>query len=375
MEFKLILKKINNELTEKEQILFDEWYAESEIHRQYYKNVIKNYGKSLDGIDVEVAYKNLVPKLRRKKALFTPLRVAAIAAAITVLISLPFISKQDDPELSVPVVATEKKIEIGTDKAVLTLEDGSEIPLEAGKSYTNKHLTSNGKELTYDTSDNKTSEIKYNTLTIPRGGQFFITLSDGTQVWLNSESKIKYPVTFTKGNTRMVELIYGEAYFDVSPSTQHQGADFMVKSQEQNVKVLGTEFNVKAYKSDSYIATTLVEGSVSIENNGSTRKLTPGNQSNFNTVTNTIKITAVDVNDAISWKEGLFSFKNKTLHEIMLQLSRWYDVDIEIENAEAGEIRFNGVFNKHQDLENILLTIENTNEAKFEKIENKIIMK
>lgn len=169
--------------------------------------------------------------------------------------------------------------------------------------------------------------------------------------------------------------MYGEAYFEVSPSTMNQGQGFTVITQGQEVEVLGTQFNIKAYQDDNYIATTLVEGKVRIVGEQTSIQLQPGMQSKQDINSSKIQSLHVDIYNEISWKEGFFSFKNKPLKDIVKQLSRWYNIDIEIHNEKAAELEFNGVFNKHQKLENILNIIENTNEAKFEKKGTKIIMK
>ena len=148
-------------------------------------------------------------------------------------------------------------------------------------------------------------------------------LSDGTKVWLNSESQLKYPVAFNDGETRQVELVYGEAYFDVSPSTAHKGARFKVFNQSQEVEVLGTEFNIKAYKDETNIYTTLVEGKVAISAAGKNQILKPNQQSNLNLETGSIEITTVDVYNETTWIDGIFSFENKPLKEILKVLSRW----------------------------------------------------
>ena len=133
----------------------------------------------------------------------------AVAASVVLLVTFTTIFNQQKP--NVVVAAVPNKIEVGTDKATLTLEDGSTVVLEKGKAYTNKNVNSTGKELLYNTSNSESKKVAYNYLTIPRGGQFAITLSDGTKVWLNSETKLKFPVSFTEGKTRTVELVYGEA--------------------------------------------------------------------------------------------------------------------------------------------------------------------
>ena len=146
----------------------------------------------------------------------------------------------------------------------MTLADGSKIALEKGTPVQTQNANSNGEELIYESSKN-TSRLVYNYLTIPRGGQFVIKLSDGTKVWLNSASQLKFPVAFIEGESREVELVYGEAYFEVSPSTAHKGAHFQVYNKKQKVEVVGTEFNIKAYKDESNIYTTLVNGKVNVE--------------------------------------------------------------------------------------------------------------
>src|SRR5690606_24930608 len=155
-----------------------------------------------------------------------------------------------------------KNIDTGSDKATLTLEDGSHIVLGKGTSYNTQNARSNGEKIVYGAAESDIAKVVYNFLTVPRGGQFHVVLSDGTEVWLNSESQLKYPVNFKKGQTRQVELVYGEGYFVVSPSSDHGGTKFVVFNQFQEIEVLGTEFNIKAYKEEENIYTTLVEGKV-----------------------------------------------------------------------------------------------------------------
>lgn len=296
------------------------------------------------------------------------------AAVLVILISSTyFLTIEDESSITPTVVNTNTdEIQIGTDKAILTLEDGSEVALEKGKTVNINNVKSDGEKLVYQLN-NREEEIKYNYLTVPRGGQFFVQLSDGTNVWLNSDSKLKYPIAFKEHESRKVELLYGEAYFDVSSSKNHHNANFVVTTQNQDIEVLGTQFNVKAYKQDDFIATTLVEGEVIVgSNNDNKRTLEPNQQSRFNKVTNHIDVVPVDVYYEISWKNGLFSFKNKPLKDIMMVISRWYDVDIVYKNEKALDVTFNGVFNKKQNIEEILSIIENTKEATF-KTQGKVV--
>ncbi|MDO5978366.1 FecR family protein [Flavivirga spongiicola] len=288
------------------------------------------------------------------------------AAAILIFVSAGyfFLTKESSFDNNTPIIAN-NPIEIGTDKATLTLEDGTNIALEKGQDYIANNLTSNGEGIIYKASKTSKPEIKYNYLTIPRGGQYFIKLSDGTQVWLNSESQLKYPVSFIEGETRKVELIYGEAYFDVSPSTEHHGDNFKVYTQLQEVEVLGTEFNIKAFKDENNIYTTLVEGQVEIRKETIAKKLIPNQQSVVTSNSKNIAILNVNTYDEVSWKDGVFSFNNKPLDKMMKILSRWYNVDIHFNNLAQKSIQFTGELDRSTYIETILKNIEKTNEVKF----------
>lgn len=271
-----------------------------------------------------------------------------------------------------PIIVN-NNIKTGTDKATLTLEDGTIIALEKGNNYEAGNFKSNGEKIIYQANNRSNSKIAYNYLTIPRGGQFFIELSDGTKIWLNSETQLKYPVSFIKGETRNVELVYGEAYFDVSPSVNHKGSKFKVINQNQVVEVLGTAFNIKAYKDETNIYTTLAEGKVELDFNGKKQKLSPTQQSNFNLNTNALLVVNVDVYNEVSWRQGVFSFENKPLKEIMKVLSRWYNMDVVFINEEIGNEAFTGVLGKDQNIEDILATIKNFGIINNYYIKNKTI--
>ncbi len=298
----------------------------------------------------------------------------AAAASIVLLISISYLVTNKDTPLKEPVFI-DMSLAVGSNKATLTLEDGSTVILEKGANYKNKNINSNGEQIVYDTlATASTAKIASNYLTIPRGGQFFVQLADGTKVWLNSESQLKYPVAFTEGEARNVELVYGEAYFEVSPSTAHQGSRFEVRTKKQKVQVVGTQFNIKAYKEEANVYTTLVEGKVAVSVANTKQMLFPNQQSKLDLITNTITIATVDVYSAVSWKDGLFSFKNMPLKEIMKVLSRWYDVDVEFSEQKLEKVKFNGVLSKNQNLKEILTTIQNTKFINAYEIKNKKII-
>lgn len=287
-------------------------------------------------------------------------RYAAAAMVIGLLTAGYFLSENNigNPKETEPIIVDNNSIKAGSNKATLQLEDGSVVALEKGKTYQNRNTNSNGEELIFNASKKSKKEIVYNHLTIPRGGQFYVKLSDGTQVWLNSESQLKIPVAFIDGKTREVELIYGEAYFDVSPSINHKGSKFKVLNQNQEIEVIGTEFNIKAYKDEKYVFTTLVEGKVVVENGISKQNLVPNEQSILDKDSNNIKIAKVDASSEVSWKRGIFSFRDKPLKDIVKVISRWYDIDIIIGNKALENTTFRGVLRKDQNLEALLSIIK-----------------
>ncbi|MEM9143212.1 MAG: FecR family protein [Bacteroidota bacterium] len=380
MEFKLIVKKLNNTLNAEEKTIFDAWYRQSEEHRIYFDRVRENYLKGHDVVDIQKGWATVSSKInaapKRKTAGYW--KYAAAIAVLFALGSSPFLFN-DTPQATTLRIDRSIKaspIPIGTDKAVLTLEDGSNVALEKGKTYTTGTISSNGAQLTYsNSSGTPPNTVAYNVLTIPRGGQFFLVLADGTKIWLNSESKLRYPITFLENEPRQVDLLYGEAYFDVSPSSAHKGARFIVAQKNQRIEVLGTEFNVKAYGEDAMISTTLVEGKVSLQKGAVTQNLSPGQQSRIYPGTDEITVENVDIYNEISWKNGFFSFEDKPLEDIMKVLSRWYDVEVVYANDRIKKMKFNGVFRKSQRIDDILMIIENTNEVDYDINEKTITMK
>lgn len=357
------------------------WLKNNQNKQLFEEYVRTNYAMdfSTSEFDTKNAKKEYLLKIRRDRKrvyAFKTYKVLKYAAAVVMVFGLGYFFQKTSFSTSIdsaPVIVN-NSIAPGTNKVTLTLEDGSQIALEKGESIQTQSANSNGDEIIYKAGQPIKKEIAYNFLTIPRGGQFFLKLSDGTQVWLNSESQLKYPVSFVDGQTRQVELIYGEAYFDVTPSSENKGSKFVVLNDAQEVEVLGTEFNIKAYKDETNVYTTLVEGKVAIVYDGKTQNLTPSLQSKLNTLSNTVSVAHVDVKSEISWKEGVFSFRRTSLEEIMKVLSRWYDMDVEFVNPVLKKEGFNGVLSKDQNIEDILKIIQNFGIIESYEIKNKKIM-
>lgn len=376
---KKIIKYLMNTANIDDLEVLTNW-LEDEHHKKIFKNYVRiNYAMDIntnefDTKKAKTAYLRKIKQHKKRKLRIEIFKYAAAAAVVVFAFS--YFSQNFDFKISedpAPIVVKNHSIKVGTDKATLTLEDGSQIALEKGKSIKTQNANSNGEEIIYEVAKQDKKEIRYNYLTIPRGGQFHIVLSDGTEVWLNSESKLKYPVNFIDGQSRIVELVYGEAYFDVSSSTEHDGSDFKVYHKKHEIKVLGTEFNLKAYKDEVNVYTTLAEGKVSVKHEGKSSVLLPGQQSDFNTLNHSLKVNMVDVYRETAWKNGLFSFRNMPLKDIMKVLSRWYDFDFIFENKALMDKKFIGTLDKLQSLEDILSAIKSTDAIESYEISNKIL--
>ena len=329
--------------------------------------------------DLQMAKSKIHKRIRliEKRNKLERYKKIAFAASIILLVGISLLNQFYFNE----IIIIRDPIVIGTDKAVLTLENGDQVILEKGQKFQNKTVNSDGKELTYtiknrSSSNFKNEKIASNFLTIPRGGQFSLNLEDGTKVLLNSDSKIKYPVKFIKGKKRQVELLYGEAFFDVSSSQNNNGSEFIVSTKTQKINVLGTKFNIKAYSEDDIITTTLVEGKVKVGNGKNQILLSPNQQSKVDSNSPVINVSDVDVSQQISWINGLFSFNDTSLEDIMHTLSRWYDSEFIFKSANQKNFIFSGILERTKSIEDILLIIEKTsssNEINF-VINNKTII-
>ncbi|WP_203256894.1 FecR family protein [Hyunsoonleella ulvae] len=379
---RLIIKYLTRQATLLERNKLELWLEDLDNYKMFKEFVKINYLIDLnmemfDSDDSKKELLELIDKEKKQYRFRKYIRVMKYAAIFVGIIATTYFFKDNIFTKSVettPIIVDTNVIEPGTDKAKLTLGDGSQIALEKGESLKTQNASSNGEEIIYKANQGNAKELAYNHLTIPRGGQFYIVLSDGTRVWLNSETQLKYPVSFIDGKARQVELVYGEAYFEVSPSTEHKGAKFKVLNQSQEIEVLGTEFNIKAYRDETSIYTTLVEGRVSVNYENRKQNLMPNQQSSLDINTKNFLVREVDVYNEISWKEGVFSFERKPLKEIMKVLSRWYDVDIIFDNKSLEEVKFFGVLGKDQKIEEILETIKNFKIIEAYEIKGKTII-
>jgi len=246
----------------------------------------------------------------------------------------------------------------GSNKATLILADGSKIDLAAEKNGTLKtqpgsQVIKQNEQLTYSTARGKTvAEVTYNTLTTPRGGQYEVTLADGTKVWLNAASSLKFPTAFT-GSERVVELT-GEAYFEVAHNSKQP---FKVKTANQIVQDIGTQFNVNSYADEDAAATTLVEGSVIIFDAGRQTMIKPGQQYLLKANGVPAVRNDVDIDEVTAWKNGLFQFNNADIKTIMRQISRWYNVDVEY-SGQVPASTYHGRISRNSNASAVLKILE-----------------
>jgi ferric-dicitrate binding protein FerR (iron transport regulator) len=322
--------------------------------------------------------KNIKQKQEAKGKIFTG-KFALVAAAASAIAAICFIALYSPVQKNVPLTTGTVNNEIkkptdispGGNKAILILGDGSSLVLDAvsnGTIATEKNIQirklKDG-QIDYSLSG-KQDVVTYNTLSTPRGGQYSITLSDGTKVWLNSSSSLRFPTAFTTSQ-RKVELT-GEGYFEVA---KNPARPFKVQVNEMEVQVLGTHFNIMAYQDEAMTKTTLLEGSVRINKNNTSTLLKHGQQIKIKQGENAGKVEEANIEEAIAWKNGMFYFNGATIEVIMRQLERWYDIDVVYERAVSEH--FNGVISKNVGIAKVFEMLELTGAVHF-RIQGKKIL-
>jgi len=349
-------------------------------------NVIENTGSEIQ-MDDQVAAIILQNILQKDKGIVVPIksrksgvsfwmRVAAAVILFVAGTSVYLVLNKKDTSKAKTLVGHEKRYPIlqGGNNAVLTTSDGRTIILDSMQNGTltqqgNTIINKQGGTLIYKVStlSKSHSPVVYNTLSAPRGGQYAVVLSDGSKVWLNSVTTLHFPTAFT-GSERVVELT-GEAYFEVAKNKEKP---FLVKVGNMQVKVLGTHFNIKAYSDENVIKTSLLEGSVNITRGNATGLLRPGEQALVNKEEDKIDITKANLDNVMAWRNGMFQFEGADITEIMREISRWYNVDIEY--ADKVPLRhFEGKISKNAQLSDVLRILELSN-VKFIVKDNKIIV-
>lgn len=250
-------------------------------------------------------------------------------------------------------------VEPGGDKAVLTLADGSQIVLDAASDGMLARQTGvevvklPGGQLAYRAVGGTANDLVYNTMSTPRGGQYQLHLPDGSRVWLNASSSLRFPVAFT-GKERRVSL-QGEGYFEVAPNAD---MPFTVEVNDMEIQVLGTHFNVNAYADEAGTTTTLLEGKVRVRTAKADGLLRPGQQARLTSSGAVEILSTPNQEEVMAWKNGLFFFEGADLPSIMRQLARWYDLEVYYENGKLPKRRFNGQVYRNLKLSEVLKVLE-----------------
>jgi len=384
---KLIFKYLNNSLTEKESNELQRWLREDKDNIKIFENIVGEWNLSQQYIDKTkkkilsrvLSHNESAVKEPNFQKVISIATLRKISIAVAAVIALFIFNLYDFGFEGKPttVVDSFETIESGKSKATLTLDNGKKIDLLEDQ---NLNLESDGSKIigvrnsiTYLQKKSNQAERKYNTLKTPRGGEFFLILSDSTKVWLNAESHIKYPVVFSS-DKRTVELT-GEAFFEVTPNPDKP---FQVISGDQSIEVLGTSFNVTSYEDDAEIVTTLIEGKVNVNKRFGNKEsiiLAPNEQSKLNRETGEMKNTTVDPNQFTAWKSGKFYFRQQKLKDITKVLSRWYDIEIFFLDSKTENKKFTGRFKRYENFDHVRSIIESTEEVTFIRKGKTIIIK
>jgi transmembrane sensor len=365
---KELLEKYRSGTCSKEDIiLLESWYlSESKkpgaeiaqdvlirAHERIGVSIAKNTGLSLDQMQRPII--KLWPRIAAAASIILCLSVAAIYFSR----SRPLVEIVGNDILP------------GSNKAILTLSNGHQIILTNIKNgmlsrqgSTSVIKKANG-QIQYEGSypkENATPEIAYNTLSTPKGGEYHLVLSDGTEVWLNAASTITYPVTFAGSERRVTTT--GEVYFEV---VHNPAKPFKVSTSAQTVEVLGTHFNIDAYSDEEGIKTTLLEGSVKIAAGSEVKIIKPGQQAT--STDHDLSVGNADVEESIAWKNGYFRFNDETIGDVMRKISKWYDIDVVYGNDVSKE-GFTGAISRYKNISQVLKMIAQTGAVKF-KVEGR----
>jgi len=381
-QFLEILKKYQSGNASKEEVEFLDAYYKAFEPREGFTDDLKDEDRLVLEADLMASIKKNtangptpIKDIQRKPILRWEIKAAAVIILLGV--GLLYHVSMNRPTQTT-TVAIQNDIAPGGNKAILTLSDGKKISLtDAGNG---KIAESSGIRITKAADgqllytilpESGTSTKGYNTIETPKGGQYQITLPDGSKVWLNAASSLTYPVSFASLGKRKVELT-GEAYFEVA---KDKSSPFLVVTDNLEVEVLGTHFNVSNYKDDESAKTTLIEGSVKVLNplSDHSQLLTPGQQSIIQGAAQTIR--NVDTREAVAWKNGNFRFDDERLESIMRRISRWYDVEVVWQDAVVKNEHFAAVTTRFANVSQLLKRLEQTGDVKFEIEGRKITIK
>lgn len=382
MDIELLYKKVKGILTEEEERCFRLWMEESPRHRLYFESFERYFhGGEKYSLTIEIQeasrrrfldeVKSRGHRRRFRQIAISFSRIAAIFVLVGLIAYRMFLTDGSNSSTQQEVAMVQAEEEVIVYKPVkqtnygVTLINGngeniSYKQLEAWSKSNGMQLDKAGGILSYapKSSIPLASEVElYNELVVSKGAEFSIVLSDGTQVWLNADSRLKYPITFSKNIERRVYL-QGEAYFDVSADSLRP---FIVTAAGTDVMVYGTEFNVHARSADC-VRTTLVKGVVAVSIDGDTclTRLTPGQTADVDLLHGSITLKEEPIELYVGWKQGKYYFEETPLEELFAELSLWYDVEVVFTDESLAHERFTGCLSRHTSLDKMLRILQET---------------
>ena len=362
---RLIARYLSDEIGEEEQAELTRWRDESPENERLFQEIckeenIKQNMQKRQTFHAEDGWEGVQRKIQRHRFRHRILNICKYAAIFIFPVAIATVAIYKSGNEPQPLSQVEEQIVPGGKKAVLILDNGEAIDLKSTSGVELKEkdgtvIQVDSTVLNYQQAPARTSEkLAYNKVNVPRGGEYQLMLSDGSEVQLNSMSSIRFPVQFAQ-DCRLVEL-EGEAYFEVSKT----GQPFIVQTKGMKIEVLGTTFNISAYANEEY-QTTLVSGSVKVQTeNGSNRILKPSEQACITPGSNQINVRNVDTAFYTSWIHGKINFKDQRLDDIMKTLARWYDMDVVYENEATKELRFGCYVNRYNEITPLVKLLEQT---------------
>jgi len=362
---RLIARYLSDEIGEEEQAELTRWRNESSENERLFQEIckeenIKQNMQKRQTFHVADGWEGVQRKIQRHRFRHLILNICKYAAIFIFPVAIATVAIYKSGNAPQPLSQVAEQIVPGSKKAVLILDNGEAIDLKSTSGVELKEkdgtvIQVDSTALNYQQAPARTSEkLAYNKVNVPRGGEYQLTLSDGSKVQLNSMSSIRFPVQFAQA-CRLVEL-EGEAYFEVSKT----GQPFIVQTKGMKIEVLGTTFNISAYANEEY-QTTLVSGSVKVQTeNGSNRILKPSEQACITPGSNQINVRNVDTAFYTSWIHGKINFKDQRLDDIMKTLARWYDMDVVYENEATKELRFGCYVNRYNEITPLVKLLEQT---------------
>ena len=358
----LIIAELTGKIDDAGRNELENWKHESPEHLRLY-NLYQSpdfiarkfeFIKEYSAIEAYQEFAGRVKQAKRQKRTLVLYRYVAAVVLLFVL-SGSFYFFHDTKDESIAFV---QKIQPGSCKAILTEPDGTKIDISDTTflAFVQKSVMSRKNE-----EEKEVVETLYHTITIPRGGEYDLLLSDGSRLRMNSESEIRVPVTFEKGQREV--FMKGEIYFDI---VRDSLAPFVVHTHQGDIRVLGTSFNVRDYQDEDFLETTLVNGKVAFEREGNYSYLKPGEQLRLNKEDGKTTVETVDVLLYCSWKDGRFVFEKQRLEVIMNTIARWYNINVFYESSSVKDILFTGNIKRYSDLEQVVNMLKLINKIDIE---------